>query len=218
MPNGYEVVANGRAASRRTPRGTGRRTCGRRTTRWRATSRRSTSASGRCGSAGPRPACRVIDADRPRRRRRCASARVRREPEILAFLESRFGPYPFESAAAIVPDIAAARLRPRDADRPDLLARLLPAAATRSSATNWPTSGSATSSPAIMAGHLAQRGLRHLRLVAVGRARGVRHPAGRPSRPSGAAIDGRLPVLGRRRSETPGSRTCSTAPSTCAGR
>ena len=40
------------------PRGTGRRTSGRRTTRWRATSRRSTSASGRCGPASRRAACR----------------------------------------------------------------------------------------------------------------------------------------------------------------
>jgi len=31
-------------------------------------------------------------------------ASVRREPEILDFLESRFGPYPFESAGGIFPD------------------------------------------------------------------------------------------------------------------
>jgi aminopeptidase N len=31
-------------------------------------------------------------------------ASVRREPEILTFLESRFGPYPFESAGGIFPD------------------------------------------------------------------------------------------------------------------
>jgi aminopeptidase N len=31
-------------------------------------------------------------------------ASVRREPEILSFLESKFGPYPFESAGGIFPD------------------------------------------------------------------------------------------------------------------
>ena len=32
------------------------------------------------------------------------NASLRREPEIVSFLESRFGPYPFESVGAIVPD------------------------------------------------------------------------------------------------------------------
>ena len=45
----------------------------------------------------------VIDAIDPDVLRR-VRASVRREPEILSFLESKFGPYPFESAGGIFPD------------------------------------------------------------------------------------------------------------------
>jgi len=102
VPNGYDVVANGVRESRTTN--------GNWTTHvWQAhdpmASYLATFDVGewrmrfRTTSSGL-PVIDAIDPDvLPRVR-----ASVRREPEILGFLESRFGPYPFESAGGIFPD------------------------------------------------------------------------------------------------------------------
>ena len=124
MPNGYQVVANGVPESEDTQ--------GNWTTHvWQAhdpmASYLATFDVGewtirtRVTSNGL-PVIDAIDPDvLPRVR-----ASVRREPEILSFLESKFGPYPFESAGGIFPDDPPARVRAGDADATDLRAVLLP--------------------------------------------------------------------------------------------
>jgi len=102
VPNAYEVVANG------LPQGT--TTDGGRTTHtwvasdpmasylatidvghWRMRTRQSDTGV---------PVIDAVDPGMVRESRRA----LRREPEILSFLESQFGPYPFEAAGAIVTD------------------------------------------------------------------------------------------------------------------
>ena len=102
VPNGYDVVANGVRESRTTNGNWSTHVWDARDPmasylatfdvgEWRMRSR--TTSSGL-------PLIDAIDPDvLPRVR-----ASVRREPEILDFLESRFGPYPFESAGGIFPD------------------------------------------------------------------------------------------------------------------
>ena len=102
VPNGYDVVANGVRESRTTNGNWSTHVWDARDPmasylatfdvgEWRMRSR--TTSSGL-------PLIDAIDPDvLPRVR-----ASVRREPEILGFLESRFGPYPFESAGGIFPD------------------------------------------------------------------------------------------------------------------
>ena len=90
-----------------------------------------------------------------------------------------------------------ARLRAREPDPPDLLARsssTTRSAGDSSSSTSSPTSGSATPRRRAVAAHLAQRGLRHLRRVAVERARRPRHRPG-DLRRFYARHPGRRPVL-----------------------
>ena len=66
-----------------------------------------------------------------------------------------------------------------------------------------------------LAGHLAQRGLRHLRRVAVERARGPRHRPG-DLRLLVRRVRRRRPVLDRRHRRSGPGRRCSTSPSTSA--
>ena len=83
-----------------------------------------------------------------------------------------------------------------------------------SSSTSSPTSGTATASRSSAGGHLAERGLRHLRRVAVERARGPRHGPGE-LRLLVRRVRRRRPVLEVPTGD-PAPTTCSTSPSTSA--
>ena len=146
-----------------------------------------------------------------------AAASFARQPEILDFLAGYFGPYPFNAAGGIVDDVAGARLRPREPDPADLLAGLLhrlDLGRLRRRPRARPPVVRRQPAPRAVAGHLAQRGLRHLRRVAVERARGPRHPAG-DLRLLRHGDPGRRPVLGvadRRPRPGPAVRArCTTA-------
>ena len=92
-------------------------------------------------------------------------------PQIVDFLET-FGPYPFDALGGIVVDDPRVAFALENQTRPiygPVLRRRRPKA-TSWSPTSWHTSGSATASRCTLERHLAQRGLRHLRRVAVGRA------------------------------------------------
>ena len=124
---------------------------------------------------------------RHRRRRgdvaRAALARAAGGPRLPRRL---FGPYPFSRAGSIIDDDDD-RLRAREPDAPDLLARVLRGpgeTATPWSSTSSPTSGWATAGRRTLARRLAQRGLRDLRGVAVGAsARGARTAQARRQQP-----------------------------------
>ncbi len=76
-----------------------------------------------------------------------------------------------------LPRHPTARVRPRDADQTDLRAGLLPRRRLGHRARAGAPVVRRPGLGASLAGHLAQRGLRHVRRVAVERARGVRHPS-----------------------------------------
>ena len=123
-------------------------------------------------------------------RRRRAADRSARSPTARSPASRRsstsssgiFGRYPFSAAGGIVDDADELGFALENQTRPIYSQGLLRRpgrAATAWSCTSWPTSGSATASRvAALAAHLAQRGLRHLRGVAVERARRARHRPG----------------------------------------
>ena len=137
-----------------------------------------------------------------------------RQPEIIAWEADKFGPYPF---------IGGGRRR-RQRRRSGSRSRTRPGRRTRRSSSG-PTANDFVvvhelahqwfgDSLAVdtLAGHLAQRGLRDLRRVAVERARGLRAP---PSRTS--TTSPRIPAddaSGRWRSAIRGRSSCSTSRST----
>ena len=138
---------------------------------------------------------------------------VRKTGRIVRFFERKFGPYPFDSLGGII-DRPGCRLRARD---PDSAPLPVGADGAGSSPTSWPTSGSATRSRRTLARHLAQRGLRHLRRVAVAiaqrRSEPRRHVQGvTTQRPR--ASPGLGPSARGRRVRS----TCSRHRSTCAAR
>ncbi len=94
-----------------------------------------------------------------------------------------FGRYPFSAAGGIVDDLQGLGFALENQTRPIYATSSSPTDHRRraSSCTSWPTSGTATTSPRAVAGHLAQRGLRHVRRVAVERARGPRRRRRRSS-------------------------------------
>ena len=103
------------------------------------------------------------------------SARSHASPRSSRFLAGLFGPYPFSAGRLDRRRRPRPRLRAREPDAPDLLARVLRGRRRRGRTRSWsstssPTSGSATPAARRLAQHLAQRGLRDLHRVALERA------------------------------------------------
>ena len=145
---------------------------------------------------------------------RRAARRSRASRRSSHFLAELLRAVPVRATRAASSTTSRARLRARDADAADLRARTSsPTAADgdTSSSTSSPTSGSATAlAVARWQRHLAQRGLRDLRRVAVERARGR---TGRRRRSS--TLLRRDPAdddFWTSRSAIPGRTVCSTAP------
>ena len=151
-----------------------------RPTRWRPTSSRSSSPTSSSSSRrGPeRPA----DPPRLRRRhrRRLAEGRWTATAEMIDLYDDLFGPYPFVAYGAVVVD-EPARVRARDPDAVDLRHRRR-----RQRVGHRPRAGPPVvrrrRQPRHVAGHLAQRGVRHLRRAGCGRS--TRAPAGPISSPT----------------------------------
>ena len=103
-----------------------------------------------------------------------------RQPEIIEFESSMFGDYPFSAGGGIVDD-SGHRVRARDADPSDLREGLLHrsgAGRLRDRARARPSVVRRQPRLGSVAAHLAQRGVRDLRRVALGRARGLCDGAG----------------------------------------
>ena len=132
------------AWSRDTPAATGRRTAGSPTSRWRRTSRSSRragsrSAAGRptaCPGSSPSPG-----SGTPAERSGCGRC-SQRTPEIVSWLASRLGDYPFAQTGGVVTALDA-RLLAGEPDQADLPLRR-PRGSERCWCTSWRTSGSAT--------------------------------------------------------------------------
>ena len=85
---------------------------------------------------------------------------------------------PPPAASSTTSDDSASRWRTRPARSTPGASSATPSPATASSCTSSPTSGTATAWPSTLAAHLAQRGFRDVRRVAVERTRGARDRAG----------------------------------------
>ena len=122
--------------------------------------------------------------DRPRRPAARASLRAARtgDPHVP---REQVRPVPVRVGGRDLPRHPPARVRARDADQTDLLAVLLPVRRLGHRARAGAPVVRRPGRGAPLAGHLAQRGLRHLRRVAVERSTRGSAPRGRPRRQSG---------------------------------
>ena len=150
----------------------------------------------------------------PRPRHRVDDA-LARQPSILSFLESQFGTYPFESVGAIVTHsrkLGFALETQTAADLSPVVPRGGPRDRPRARAPVVRRSDRGRA----LAAHLAERGLRDVRGVALVRGPGTGHDAGAAWTPSTASP--RNIRSGAWSSGTRARTTCSTTPCTRAAR
>ena len=187
-----------------------RSTAGPSPARRRAARRTPTTGSSGTAADAPPPIGEIVD--------RLARARAgdHRLPEQTCSARTRSRP---PAASSTTSTGSASRSRTRRGPSTPATSSSDPESRRRaSSSTSSRTSGTATAwRVGRVAAHLAQRGLRHLRRVAVERARGPRHGAG-DLRLLLRRDPGRRPVLDSSRSATRARTTCSTARSTTAAR
>ncbi len=144
-----------------------------------------------------------------------ADASIARTVEVADYLESVFGPYPFDAYGGVVISDRRISLRAGDAEPTGLRGELLPAGREHRGrrARAGPPVVRRQRRVGQVGGHLAQRGLRDVRGVAVGRAHqgvhrqgGVRQPVRRAVR---AGVEDTAGQAGR-------GRSCSASRSTSA--
>ena len=159
------------------------------------------------------PIINAVDTDLSAEQQADVQATLALQPEMIAYFSRLFGPYPFSSFGAVVDDDEDAGYALENQTRPIYSGPPSEGTVAHELAHQW--YGDSVTAEAL-AGHLAQRGVRHLRGVAVDRPPrwGLRLGAVR-RRLRASGIGGVLAAGDRRPG---GLGACSTAPSTTGAR